>query len=197
VCYSCACELVLAESTLCSTCLDEVHAAQLSVQHPLPLLDSTECWLDFDAKPVQRFMHQVKFGQRPEMAFRLGQLYAATHEPPHVDALVPAPLSWRRHWVRGYNQSEWLVRGLAQEWQLPVWRVLRKKHRPPQAKMKLEDRSKSAHGAYWLAQSLPPGCRLQLWDDTLTTGATLQAMAVVLYRGGASEVHGATLARAL
>lgn len=196
VCNSCACELVLAESTLCSTCLDDVREAQLAAQAPLPLLDSLTCWLDFDSKPVQHLLHQLKFGERPEIAYRLGQLYAATHAPPPVDALVPAPLSWRRRWARGYNQSDWIVRGLSEGWKLPVWNILGKKHRPPQAKMQRDERRKSAHAAYYLKGPLPAGCRVQLWDDTLTTGATLQSMAGVLYRGGAIEVHGATLARA-
>lgn len=196
VCISCACELVLAESTLCSTCLDTVHAACLPKQSPLPLLDGLDCWLDFEMRSVQHLMHQIKFGQKPELALRLGQLYAATHPKPPVDALVPAPLSWRRQWSRGYNQSEWLVRGLANEWQLPVWDVLHKSHRKAQATLHLEDRVRNAQQAYRLKQPLCHGARVQLWDDTLTTGATLQAMAEVLYRGGAKEVYGATLARA-
>jgi predicted amidophosphoribosyltransferase len=62
--------------------------------------------------------------------------------------------------------------------------------------MQQDERRKSVRAAYYLKGPLPAGCRVQLWDDTLTTGATLQAMAGVLYRGGAAEVHGATLARA-
>lgn len=195
-CISCACELISAECTLCSTCLDEVLLARMPEQSTLPLLDSLDCWLDFDTRAIQRLMHQLKFGQSPEIALRLGQLYAATHDAPHVDALIPAPLSWRRKWSRGYNQSEWLVRGLSETWGLPIWDVLHKEHRPPQATLGLEARSASAQGAYRLKKRIPSGARVQLWDDTLTTGATLQAMAETLYQGGAKEVHGATLARA-
>ena len=196
VCISCACELVSAECTLCSTCLDEVLLARLPKQGPLPLLQSLDCWLDFDIPSIQRLFHQLKFGQSPEIAFRLGQLYASMHDAPDVDALIPAPLSWRRKWSRGYNQSAWLVRGLSETWELPVWDVLRKDHRAAQATLGLDARSKSAQGAYHLKRPIPPGTRVQIWDDTLTTGATLQAMAETLYQGGAKEVHGATLARA-
>lgn len=195
-CLSCACELISAECTLCSTCLDGVFEAQLTRTSPLPLLDSLDCWLDFDHPHVQHVLHQLKFGQSPEIGFALGQRYAATHRAPDVDALVPAPLSWRRQWSRGYNQTAYVVSGLASIWNVPVWPILHKAHRKPQATLSLEARGQSALHAYRLKGPLPHGCRVQLWDDTLTTGATLQAMAEVLYRGGATEVHGATLARA-
>lgn len=196
VCISCASELILAESSLCSTCLDDVFEAQLDQTSNLPLLDSLHCWLDFDHPHVHRLLHQLKFGQSPEIGFRLGQLYAATHPVPAVDALVPAPLSWRRQWSRGYNQTAYIVRGLSSVWHLPIWPILYKAHRKPQATLSLEARGKSALHAYQLKGPLQQGCRVQVWDDTLTTGATLQAMAEALYRGGAGEVHGATLARA-
>jgi ComF family protein len=196
-CITCGHELVLLESNLCSTCTDAVLEAQLRYQDSLPLLDSLSCWLDFDIPTVQKMLHQLKFGQTPEMGFQLGVLYAQLHPRPLVDALIPAPLSQRRQWQRGYNQSDWIVKGLSRTWSLPIWNVLHKSHRPPQAKLNKHARTTNVCNAYRLKRPIPARCRVQIWDDTLTTGATLQAMAQVLFQGGASEVHGATLARAL
>lgn len=188
---------MLMETNLCSTCADDILEAQLIYQDSLPLLDGLTCWLDFDMPTVQKMVHQLKFGQTPEMGFQLGVIYAQLHSRPLIDALIPAPLSQRRQWHRGYNQSEWIVKGLSKTWSLPVWNVLHKSHRPAQAKLNVYARTINVRNAYRLKRPIPSQCRVQIWDDTLTTGATLQAMAQVLYQGGASEVHGATIARAL
>lgn len=195
-CYACPNALIFSEDILCSSCLDACLREVLPIQWPLPLLDSMHSWLSFDSEGVRHLMYAMKFGQAPQIGYRLGSLFAANHKAPNVDALVPAPLSWQRQWSRGYNQCDYIVQGLSHVWGLPIWHILRKAHRPPQATLNLNERKNNLQGAYQLKGRIPSHCRLQLWDDTLTTGSTLQAMAEVLFHGGAIEVHGATIARA-
>ena len=167
--------------------------AQIHKNAPLPSCDSAEAWLDFDA--VQGCMHQMKFGARPELGQYLGRLYALTHERPAVDALIPLPLSIRRQRQRGYNQCTWICHGLAEVWGLPVWTwVLTKAHRPPQAQQNKAQRAVAMEGAFTVGSQLPRDCRVQLWDDTWTTGATLNAAGWALRDHGAAAVHARAIA---
>ncbi len=192
-CISCPSELEYFEEWLCSTCLDRLWEAQIRKNSSLPSCDSAQAWLDFDA--VQGCMHQLKFGERPELGHYLGRLYAQMHERPAVEALIPLPLSTRRQRQRGYNQCTWICHGLAEVWDLPVWtHVLTKAHRPPQAQQNKAQRAVAMEGAFAVPSPLPMGCRIQLWDDTWTTGATLNAAAWALRDHGAREVHARAIA---
>ncbi len=192
-CISCPSELECAEEWLCSTCLDRLEATQIRKNAALPSCDSAEAWLDFDE--VQRCMHQLKFGERPGLGKYLGKLYAQSHPRPDVDALIPMPLSAKRQRQRGYNQCTLICQGLSEVWNLPVWPdILDKDHRPPQAQQSKAQRAVAMQGAFHVKTPLPEGCRIQLWDDTWTSGATLNAAGWALRDYGASEVHARALA---
>jgi predicted amidophosphoribosyltransferase len=73
-----------------------------------------------------------------------------------------------------------------------LWRV---RYSPPQPAGSREQRWANAAGAF----RVPPwgrlrGVRVLLVDDVLTTGATADAAADALRRGGAAQVHVAVLA---
>jgi predicted amidophosphoribosyltransferase len=60
---------------------------------------------------------RMKAAAGEPLAETLGRLWAA-ERPTQLGsvrpaAVVPVPLHWRRRWVRGYNQSEAVARGVA------------------------------------------------------------------------------------
>jgi predicted amidophosphoribosyltransferase len=74
-----------------------------------------------------------------------------------------------------------------------VWRV--KWSDPQRGRASREQRWANAQGAFRLAPwGRLPGVRVLLVDDVLTTGATADAAADALRRGGAAQVHVAVLA---
>lgn len=135
------------------------------------------------------------------LAETLGRAFAAAREVQlracGAEVVVPVPLHWRRWWSRRHNQAEAIARGVAAGLGLPVlrrtlWRV---RWTPPQAGGSREQRWANASGAF----RVPPwvrlrGVRVLLVDDVLTTGATADAAAAALGRGGAAQVHVAVLA---
>ena len=62
-------------------------------------------------------LYRLKYGNRPDIGEDLGRVMAEEMNLAHfldgIDVLVPVPLSRKRHWQRGYNQSEMLARGEA------------------------------------------------------------------------------------
>lgn len=135
------------------------------------------------------------------VAETLGHLFAAARLLPlktvAPDVVVPVPLHWRRWWGRRHNQAEGIARGVACVLRVPVagrvlWRV---RYSPLQSSGSREQRWANAERAFrrapWGSVS---GLRVLLVDDVLTTGATADAAADALRRGGAAQVHVAVLA---
>jgi predicted amidophosphoribosyltransferase len=95
-----------------------------------------------------------------------------------VDAVLPVPLHPNRLKSRGYNQSEWIAKGIAESLQKEVWTdVLRREvENVSQTKKDSFQRWKNVEGIFSLSdvRSLD-GLHLLVVDDVLTTGATLEA----------------------
>ncbi len=113
--------------------------------------------------------------------------------------LAPVPLHWRKKWKRGYNQAEWIARGLAQTWQCEVASnaLHRLRHHISMTGMSRMDRA-------WVVRDLyhfNPTRRMAeatflVVDDVLTTGATMTACGDAIKRSGLNWLGGITLALA-
>jgi ComF family protein len=150
--------------------------------------------------PLRRAIHLLKYGCMTPLARPLGERLALAAAPfSGYDAIVPAPLHWRRRWDRGFNQAELLARELSRRVGVPVdRRLLRTRSTAPQAGLSAAERRLNVRGAFRAAgeQAGIRGKRLIVVDDVMTTGATLAACTRALKRAGAAEVAVLTLARA-
>ncbi|GHV31546.1 hypothetical protein FACS18949_00270 [Clostridia bacterium] len=103
------------------------------------------------------------------------------------DAVTCVPLSARRGFKRGYNQSELLARDLAKLLGVPFKRTLRRaRHSAAQSLSDDEARRENVAGAYRALRGLrAEGVSVLLVDDIITTGATIGECAKVLEAAGA------------
>lgn len=112
-----------------------------------------------------------------------------------ADVVVPVPLHPRRERERGFNQAEDLARQLG----LPVAPLLRRERfTKSQIELAAEDRLRNVEGAFSLRLPSPDSplpAVIVLVDDVATTGATIEACAKMLKRGGVREVRALTAAR--
>jgi ComF family protein len=150
--------------------------------------------------PIRSALVRMKFHRDPSPAEALGAMLAgsaaAARACAHVDAIVPMPLSWRRRWWRGFNQSERLVAPLARELRVPLLSgALKRLHRVPQAGLSARARLRNVSGVF--RASGVCGRAVLLFDDVMTTGATLLAAQEALKSGGARRVEILVLAAAL
>lgn len=116
-------------------------------------------------------------------------------------ALVPVPLAAVKERSRGFNQATALAAALSRRWQIPVWDDLVRRSRatPSQTQLTPGERLANVHHAFSLennAESRIRGQHLILVDDVLTTGATLNACATVLFEAGARTLSYVTFGRA-
>jgi len=101
---------------------------------------------------------------------------------------------------RGYNQASLLAKELGKLASIPVVDdcLIRRRPALPQARAKtLSERKHNVAGAFSCRDGRLRNKKVLLIDDVSTSGATLDAGAVVLKEAGATSVWGLVLAREL
>ncbi len=148
---------------------------------------------------VEAAIYALKYRNLRAIAPTLGEFLAKWLESSRVPGglLVPIPLHWRRHRVRGYNQSELLAKEMGKRIGLPVRTdlLVRTRDSAPQVSLSNpEDRTRNVEGSFQCKADVR-GLRIILVDDVVTTGSTMSACALPLKAAGASSVWGVAIAR--
>lgn len=185
------------------------HLCEACLREPRPY-GMARCAGIYDAA-LMKALHRLKYNQQVTLARPLARLLWTVyrrywHDCP-VDLVVPVPLHAKRLRKRGFNQAALIVdqwrrqSSRAEGWQMPpVAADMLARIRPtaPQTGLGREARFRNIKNAFVLTGTTSPADRhILLIDDVYTTGATVEACARVLLRGGARRVDVLTLARAL
>jgi ComF family protein len=104
----------------------------------------------------------------------------------HPDYLVPIPLHAGREYIRGYNQAEVLASALSRVLEVPVDSAIlyRTKKRPPQARLRENERERNIKGVFEAAGETEFGERVILVDDVVTSGSTIREARHILEEAG-------------
>jgi ComF family protein len=147
-------------------------------------------------------LHRFKYGDRMEAgpAFARWLARSGAELLADADLLAPVPLHKRRLFSRRFNQSAELSRRVAALAGLPHMPELLQRVRAtrPQVGLTADARRRNVAGAFQLAEgaaALVRDRKVVLVDDVMTTGATAEACARALTRGGAAEVSVLCVAR--
>ena len=139
-----------------------------------------------------------KFHRKLHYASAFGELIcgAAEQFPDDIDALLPVPLHWSRHGVRGFNQAAEICRPLQQASGLPVLRnVSRTRRTAYQSGLGARARRRNLAGAFTIRGDVRAR-HVLLIDDVITTGETCAQLARELLAHGVSRVSVLALAKA-
>jgi predicted amidophosphoribosyltransferase len=115
---------------------------------------------------------------------------------PDAECVAFVPGDPDRRLKRGHHAAERLATELAAEWELPLRPLLtRARGSPRQRGLTQHERRRNVAGAFLADGPVP--ARLVLIDDVYTTGATANAAASALRKGGARRVEVVTFARTI
>ena len=134
---------------------------------------------------TQHLLHQLKYQNQPEIGIllgkKIGEKLKANGSP--VQVIIPVPLHPTKERARGYNQSEYLARGIASVLQVPVESKLLRRMKATETQTK-KDRYTRVENMAQVFKIIKPGIlenkHILLVDDVITSGATLEACALVL-----------------
>ena len=200
VCASCRRKLLDGEDTLCTFCRYHIpltyfwrepeNEIRSLLNNTVPV-ENASAFFFYGRNGVYRDMvHRFKYRHQKRIGLKLGRWYgrelAETGRYRDLDLIVPLPLHPLRKWQRGYNQSEWLARGLSDRLGVPVdtRSVIRvKRTRRPSAREGRKARMENVRGAFGVKiPAALAGKHLLLVDDVLTTGSTLESCARTLVK---------------
>ncbi len=128
----------------------------------------------------QRLIHAFKYHGQWRLALEMGRWYGAElsdgglHDS--VDVVIPIPLHPLKRLRRGYNQSEYLARGIAEQLGIEVdfRSVRRHRNNPSQARRSGEERWQNVENIFSVRHpERLQGKHILLVDDVLTTRATM------------------------
>lgn len=161
------------------------------------------CWVPDDTS--SRILSALKYHGWHAVAEGIAERLARLEFPPDVRAeraaLIAVPLARAKQRARGYNQAAAIARAVARRWALPLWddALFRTRDTPSQTRLTPGERLANVHRAFSLGAGTGErirGRHLVLVDDVLTTGATLNACATVLFEAGARTLSFLTFGRA-
>lgn len=197
LCVVCQNRLQSHEQHLCLHCLQHLPRTHFEQkrEHPMEQLFRGKIAIEqafafFYSTPhadYRNLLHHIKYHNGKACARYLGALYAdelcAKGKLDGIDVIIPVPLHRSRLRKRGYNQSEWIARGIADVSGIPLdtHSLIRHKANPSQTHLPLYDRWLNTRDIFALApHHTCSGQHILLVDDIVTTGATLLACAETL-----------------
>ncbi|MEI7503550.1 MAG: ComF family protein [Paludibacter sp.] len=192
LCLVCGDNLMKNEQCLCLTCLHGIPKTNFHLTPNNPIdkrfwgkTSIHRCTAFFyfqKGSPFQKILHALKYKDNKEVGEILGK-YAASDlldskDFASVDVIIPVPLHPKKYLKRGYNQSEWIGKGLSVILEKPqdITTLIRTKENTTQTKKSVFERYENTEGIFELNDKTTlVGKHILLVDDVLTTGSTLEA----------------------
>ncbi|MDN4754876.1 phosphoribosyltransferase family protein [Porphyromonadaceae bacterium W3.11] len=210
-CIHCAERLPADRKLICEECFDLLpkyrgHEAYYAPEERINgLIPFTELQSDLiftRTNTTRKIIHKIKYHNTPDVAYHLSRSFALEHKRSghfsDVSAIVPVPLAPYRMKKRGYNQSEFIAKGLAEVYGLPIEKDFLKRENSKtgtQTSRGKEERWREIYGAFYVSEDQDlKGRRILVVDDVLTTGATIVNAGRALLGAGAEAVSFYTLA---
>ena len=212
ICNNCLLSLhekVLCNYECCYQCGIALHPSEIANQHceqckryP-PYFDASYC-LDRYEGSLQNALHQLKYQKRLAYAVGLAKAWNAILAQQLINAnaayLLPVPLSYKKLALRGFNQSWEIARRIecGAHIQKNPYTLKRHHFSEQQAGNKRTDRNLAIQGMFYLEErhlELLQDHSVIIFDDVMTSGATLNEIARVLKDNGVKRVTNWVLLR--
>lgn len=198
VCAMCGRTLIDGEEVLCLHCVSTLPVTDMHLTTPSRLeerllgsvpLERAVAYCHYDrGAPYALLVQYAKYNSRPGILRWLARRYAATLQASgffdDIDVIMPVPMYLLKKMRRGYNQAEWVARGVSDVTGLPVVNNL--------VAVRGHDTQthRSGYARWENAQSLyrverpgeVDGKHVLLVDDVITTGATILACGACVHQ---------------
>lgn len=198
LCDSCLSSLPRTEQALMRQNGTELAIGPTTAQRKILHLDHAAAFLFYEKDhPIREMVHSMKYRSYPQIGLFLGRQaaieFGCTDFFDGIDLIIPVPLHPIRMRSRGYNQSEYIARGISAITRIPVdtTHVARIRNTPKQALQRGEERRNNVAEAFEVNHPEQMYHKhILLVDDLVTTGETVKACmrAMRTFRGAKISV---------
>ncbi|MFI3320777.1 MAG: ComF family protein [Rikenellaceae bacterium] len=197
-CAACEKELKDGEIYICTTCRLNIPLTGFWLRSANPMaerlralrpqiVEASAMFYFFNNSHWRDMIHRIKYHQFWRDGYNMGRWFGLELRRStlydEVDIVMATPLHPIKLFQRGYNQSEFIARGIARSMSLPYdGRTLyRRHHRLPQARSLRSERWHNMSDMFGVKKhDHLHGKHILLVDDVFTTGATTLACAEVI-----------------
>ena len=191
-CKVCRRRLMHSEQHLCIHCLLELPRTHyerdpnnLLMQHFMEwpeVIRATAYFYYYKEGEYSSLIHHLKYKDHPEVGTYLGRIAAMELKESGffdgIDLIIPVPLSKKRYRQRGYNQCDYIAKGISKATSIDISNksIERMVNTDTQTAKGRMDRWKNTEGIFRIKDATTlTGKHILLVDDVATTGATLHA----------------------
>ena len=160
-------------------------------------IDRNICCFDYE-DAVKKLISGYKFRGHKRIAKVFSRLFIDFGiDIPKADIITSVPMTKKKIWKRGYNQSEIFAKELSRQYRLKYLKLLAESKKAlVQRELNFTGRFFNILGRYTvLNKSRILGKSIILVDDIFTTGATINECARVLKEAGAEKIFSITMVR--
>ncbi len=209
-CAACKAKLSTTRTCICEDCLNNIQIAspeRIEREYGRKFKDDDiisgfqSAFVFEKDKELQLILHSLKYNGKFMVGKVLGELASkqvhSILQSWNADYVVPVPLHPLKKAERGYNQSEFICKGLSKVLKTPVRTDLVKRSRftHSQTTMTREERIENVRQAFVCKKRKSvEGKNIILVDDVITTGATTAECGKVLLDAGAAKVYAFSVA---
>ncbi len=210
LCITCGGRLMTREKFLCVNCWSDIPVTNFhtSMENKVAQLfwgrtqieNATAFFSYKKGSKYQQLIHFIKYRGLKELGYetgrRFGAVLANSENYKKADVIIPVPLHPAKQKKRGYNQSEWIARGISDTLgklysNVHLRRII---HTSTQTKKNRFERWKNVESIFEVIKPEDlTGKHILLVDDIVTTGSTLEACAHELLKISGVKVSIATL----
>jgi len=208
-CMGCR-EITLEKAPFCRSCLPQF-AELMYAKCPVCGKDKKECTcvgarnsrflFYYHSKLSKNIIASLKYHITSFKAeYIAGLLYMLVPTDVKFDAVLFPPRSEKNKRKHGFDQAEIISKALAEKLGIPCLNVLKRTRGGRKSKeqklLSAEQRIKNVKGAFEVDRSLIDGLdKVILFDDVMTTGATVSECAKLLKRAGIKKIFVLTVAK--
>ena len=211
LCSGCMKPIYFGESIICTNCLFQIPYTDDYLNPENRVARQFWARIKFDAAiallkfkkgtSVQNLLHQLKYRGKTELGELLGKMIGekllASAQFKGIDIVIPVPLHQRKLSQRGYNQSQHIAIGIAQILGCKVDDkiLLKVKETASQTNKGRLSRNENMQDVFQIIETFDlVGKHVLLIDDIITTGATIEACGVELWKAGIGNLSIAAVA---
>jgi ComF family protein len=212
-CLSCNSKVSTSDIFICPNCFSSISKLtedELKVEFNRKFsstgyIDDYTSLFNFEEEgTLQELIHQLKYNNKFRIGNFLGSLLAKEKKEIlqswNADLIIPIPLFHLKKVERGYNQADYIAKGLSKQLKIKFSTSVSKrvKNTISQTKLTSLERKNNMQNAFKIKRpKLLIGKNIIIVDDVITTGTTVLELAKILKENGAAKVYSLSVATPL